>query len=60
MWRKFFKDMRFTFNSNGGSAEATVNELYPSAITPDDVLREMSQFSANDIPIFIIDEFNEE
>ena len=59
IWRKFFKDMRFTFSNNGTTEEATVNEVYKDSLTPDDVLREMKQFSANDIPIFVIDEFNE-
>ena len=59
VWRKFFKDMRFTIAGEDGSQEATVNEIYSDNITPDDVVREMKQFSANDIPIFVIDEFNE-
>jgi Cdc6-like AAA superfamily ATPase len=59
VWRKFFKDMRFTFVGDDAPQEATVNEIYSSGITPDDVVREMKQFSANDIPIFVIDEFNE-
>lgn len=59
IWRKFFKDMRFSFNNEGSITDATVNEIYSGQISPDDVLREMKQFSANDIPIFVIDEFNE-
>jgi Cdc6-like AAA superfamily ATPase len=59
VWRKFFKDMRFSFTSDGTASDATVAEIYPDKITPDDVLREMKQFSANEIPIFVIDEFNE-
>lgn len=60
IWRKFFKDMRFGQQVAGASpTEFSVNDLYPGEITPDDVLREMKQFSANDMPIFVIDEFNE-
>lgn len=60
IWRKFFKDMRFSLSGlNGATSEHSVAELYPTEITPDDVLREMKQFSANDVPIFVIDEFNE-
>ena len=59
VWRKFFKDMRFSAAVEGGVLESTVDELYQGSINPDDVLREMKQFSANDIPIFVIDEFNE-
>ena len=59
VWRKFFRDMRFSFESEGNITESAVSELYKDGISPDDVLREMKQFSSNDIPIFVIDEFNE-
>jgi len=59
VWRKFFRDMRFSVHGESGVVESSVLELYPDEITPDDVLREMKQFSAGDIPIFVIDEFNE-
>ena len=57
IWRKFFKDIRFTISDEDG--DVSVIDLYPGKITPDDVLREMKFFSVNDIPIFVIDEFNE-
>lgn len=57
IWRKFFKDIRFTIS--GETREVTVIDLYPESISPDDVLREMKHFAASDIPIFVIDEFNE-
>lgn len=57
IWRKFFKDMSFI--ATGSGELKRVADLYSIEITPDDVLREMKQFSANDIPIFVIDEFNE-
>lgn len=59
IWRKFFKDMRFTFTTDGDARSSTVNEIYSDRIEPDDVLREMANFSANTVPIFVIDEFNE-
>ena len=59
VWRKFFKDIHFFTHADTGTISATADELYPREITPDDVLREMKNFSANDIPIFVIDEFNE-
>jgi Cdc6-like AAA superfamily ATPase len=59
IWRKFFKDMRFVVQENGEAQVATVNDIYPEGVEPDDVLREMKNFSAKDIPIFVIDEFNE-
>lgn len=57
IWRKFFKEIRFTIAEE--TKEVTVIDLYPESITPDDVLREMRHFAASDIPIFVIDEFNE-
>ena len=59
IWRKFFKDLRFTHTENGEEQIYTVDEIYKLPITPDDVLREMRQFSLNSIPIFTVDEFNE-
>lgn len=59
IWRKFFKDMRFVVQQDGESQIATVSDIYQDGIEPDDVLREMKNFSASDIPIFVIDEFNE-
>lgn len=60
IWRKFFKDMQFAIRSEAGIEQVyRVDEIYTFQITPDDVLREMKMFGANDIPIFVIDEFNE-
>ena len=55
IWRKFFKDIGFEHRSDGTS----IDQLYPELISPDDVVRELKHFPANDIPIFVIDEFNE-
>ena len=59
IWRKFFRDLRYYYTENGEEKSASVNDLYTENITPDDVLREMNQFPANTLPIFVIDEFNE-
>lgn len=60
IWRKFFKDMRFSsIGTDGNETSHTIDEIYSLPITPDDVLREMKAFGANDVPIFVIDEFNE-
>lgn len=55
IWRKFFRDMRFSLDGS----EHNVSDVYASGLTPDDIVREMKNFAANDIPIFVIDEFNE-
>ncbi|MGF1632183.1 MAG: hypothetical protein ACFCUT_22135 [Kiloniellaceae bacterium] len=59
IWRKFFRDLQFTYAIDGERGKATVDELYPDEVTPDDVLREVNRFPINSIPIFVIDEFNE-
>jgi len=60
IWRKFFKDMQFSIRNDTGLEEVhRVDEVHKAPITPDDVLREMKMFGANDVPIFVIDEFNE-
>jgi len=53
IWRKFFRDM---WLSTGGDPQA---DPYLGPLSPDDVLRELRRFSPNEIPIFVIDEFNE-
>ncbi|WBY06680.1 ATP-binding protein [Sphingomonas sp. 7/4-4] len=60
IWRKFFKDMQFTHVEDGEQRVASLNDVYTGReLEPDDILREMKTFSANDIPIFVVDEFNE-
>jgi len=59
IWRKFFKDMRFSVSTNGENETYSVDELYSDKISPDDVLRELNQFKATELPIFVIDEYNE-
>ncbi len=50
IWRKVFRDIR----------SAVVADLYADRdITPDDVVRELSSFNQNDVPIIVVDEFNE-
>jgi hypothetical protein len=59
IWRKFFRDLRFSYQDEGQEKSATLDQLYDGKITPDDVLREINQFPTNSLPIFVIDEFNE-
>ena len=59
IWRKFFRDLQFSYKDNGGEKSSTVDELYSNSITPDDILREVKHFPVNSLPIFVIDEFNE-
>lgn len=56
IWKKIFKDVHVE-SDNGRMSLA---EIYDNKIiTPDDVVRELSSFNENDVPIMVIDEFNE-
>jgi Cdc6-like AAA superfamily ATPase len=50
VWRKVFRRLE-----SGGE---NLHQRYPETITPDDVVIELSGFSANSIPIIILDEFD--
>lgn len=60
IWRKFFKEMKLTLIEQGETRSVQLSEIYQGReLEVDDVLREMKGFSQNQIPIFVIDEFNE-
>lgn len=59
IWRSIFREMTFTMDREGILERHTVAELYPEDIVPEDVVRELSQFSENSIPIIVIDEFQQ-
>ncbi len=61
IWRKAFKDIWVTIEREDGSGEIqrSLDQLYPSAILPDDVRRELQVvFKPSQVPIIIIDEFD--
>jgi Cdc6-like AAA superfamily ATPase len=59
IWRKVFREMRVA-SGPVAERETYVSDGYQDReITPDDVVRELRNFSPNDIPIIAIDEFNE-
>jgi len=58
--RKIFKEIRFVSDAGEGDKLYDVAQLYPSEINPDDFIREFTiNFNENEIPIAVIDEFNE-
>ena len=60
IWKKIFREIWFTIERDGTHEHHTVDEVYPEQVTPYDVVREMKQsFSLNDLPIIVLDEFNE-
>lgn len=59
IWRKVFKDLWVQVHRDGVEEARTLADLYPGAITPDDVRRELEAvFRPNEIPIIIIDELD--
>ena len=50
LWRKVFRDLQLN--------DRNLADLYTGNITPDDVRRELSNFSLNTLPIIILDEFD--
>lgn len=58
IWRKVFRDIRIMTENEG--RRTTVADFYDDReITPDDVVRELNSFNQNDVPIIVVDEFNE-
>ena len=59
IWRKVFKDLWVQVQRDGQEMQRPLAELYPGAIKPDDVRRELEEFfKATEIPIIIIDELD--
>src|SRR5207253_1739206 len=57
---RVFKRIKVTAESDeGGLQEYDASQIFSGVVTPDDFLRECQNFSLNDIPIIVIDEFNE-
>jgi Cdc6-like AAA superfamily ATPase len=60
IWRKIFRDIRSASEIDGRQSAANIADHYADRdITPDDVVRQLSGFNQNDVPIIVIDEFNE-
>lgn len=58
IWKEIFREMKFRANDGEGDKEYFVSDLYADGVRPADVVRELSFFSENDIPIIVIDEYN--
>jgi len=58
--RKIFKRIKMhATNAADDVSEITAADLYKETITPDDFVHEFSFFNGNDVPMVVIDEFNE-
>ena len=59
IWKKVFKDIHIRVNEDGGLLTRSLAETTNIELTPDDVRRELDGlFSANQVPIIVIDEFD--
>lgn len=60
IWRKVFKDLRVrAVDASIDAPHEPLAKEYPGVIQPDDIRREFQDiFSANDVPIIVIDEFD--
>ena len=58
VWLSIFREIKFKADLGEGLEEFNVADIYNEGVTPSDVVRELSRFSENDIPIIVIDEFN--
>ncbi|HWA19958.1 MAG TPA: hypothetical protein VG757_13270, partial [Devosia sp.] len=57
--REVFKRIRFPADIGEGEKMYSADDGYSGEVTPADFVREMSLFSKADIPVVVIDEFNE-
>jgi Cdc6-like AAA superfamily ATPase len=58
VWMEIFKNIKFVADAGYGEKTYTVSDMYSSGVTPNDVVRELSNFQPNHIPIIVIDEYN--
>ncbi|QQG36097.1 MAG: orc1/cdc6 family replication initiation protein [Micavibrio aeruginosavorus] len=59
IWKKIFRDIHFEIGHGDDLKTYSVDEIYKGDISPYDVVRELKNFKPNDVPVFVIDEFNE-
>jgi Cdc6-like AAA superfamily ATPase len=59
LFNSVFKKIKFTADVGNGEQQYDVAETYTGTITPDDVVTEFGHYTHNDIPIVVLDEFNE-
>lgn len=57
--KRIFSKIHFRADYGNGEKAYNVGEFYPGDVTIDDFLNEMENFKETEIPIVVIDEFNE-
>jgi len=58
IWMSIFREIRFVMDIGEGNKSYAVADAYQNGVTPSDVVRELSYFPENDVPIIVIDEYN--
>jgi hypothetical protein len=58
LWKKVFKRMSYEVKTHEGHATKKISEDFGDQLSPDDVQLVLSEFSSNDIPIIVLDEFD--
>lgn len=58
LWKKVFKRMNYVVNTSSGDSVKAIAEDFPGALTPDDVQMVLAEFSGNQVPIIVLDEFD--
>jgi Cdc6-like AAA superfamily ATPase len=59
IWLEIFRQMSFSLVEDGQPTQHFVSDLYANGVTQNDVVRELSQFGENAIPIIVIDEYQQ-
>lgn len=57
--KRIFSEMHFDADLGDGEKGYTVSQFYPGEVTIDNFLIEMKEFTEAEIPVIIVDEFNE-
>jgi len=59
LWKRVFEDIHIEkIDEAGNAAYVPLADQYLGAITPDNIVKELGNFSVNHIPVIIIDEFD--
>lgn len=58
LWKKVFKRMSYEVKAPGGTATKNLTEDFGETLTPDDIQIVLSDFTSNQIPIIVLDEFD--
>lgn len=58
LWKKVFKRMSYEVTSEQGQATRKISEDFGGELTPDDVQLFLEDFSSNQTPIIVLDEFD--